>query len=276
MTTWSKHLRPRRNLPKQRSRIVWLSVLVAVVAALSGSVDLGAQDWRDAQSQRKFDKRLRERLAMPAQSAEDHERVIIRLRPGAKSAMLSVLQSQGAAVAVDHSIIEAVTVDLSTAQLRTLAQSDVVETISTDADVKADGIADGVSGEPNYQDYSLVRTLGLPDRVTWYGYSGRNVTVAVVDSGLVVDDSTRIKTTRDFTTGDPLPWPKTASDGYGHGTHIAGLIGENGSGNRGLAPDVNYVSLQVLDSQGVGRTSDVIKSIEWAVANRWKYDIDVL
>jgi len=109
--------------------------------------------------------------------------------------------------------------------------------------------------------------------------TGSGVTVAVVDSGLFEDGggTTRIKTTRDFTSGSANPPHSTApSDGYGHGTHVGNLIGGNKSEVLGVAPGVQFVSLKALNSLGVGSTSHVINAIQWAIANRVAYGIDVL
>ena len=65
-------------------------------------------------------------------------------------------------------------------------------------------------------------------------------------------------------------------DGYGHGTHVAGLIGANQAEVKGVAPGVSYVSLRVLDNYGVGLTSNVIAALQWAVANKATYGIDVI
>jgi serine protease AprX len=108
--------------------------------------------------------------------------------------------------------------------------------------------------------------------------TGAGVTVAVVDSGLFEDGggSSRIKTTRDFTTGALDPPHVAPIDAYGHGTHIAGLIGGNKTEVEGVAPEVTFVSLRVLDEQGHGSTSHVINAIQWAVQHKAAYGIDVL
>ena len=109
--------------------------------------------------------------------------------------------------------------------------------------------------------------------------TGNGVTVAVIDSGLFEDGggTTRIRTTRDFTTGlvNP-PHQTTPVDGYGHGTHVAGLIGGNKAEVLGVAPGVQFVSLKALNNLGVGSTSHVINAVQWAIANKATYGIDVL
>ena len=63
----------------------------------------------------------------------------------------------------------------------------------------------------------------------------------------------RIKTTRDFTTGSANPPAISPLDGYGHGTHVAGLIGGDKAEAKGVAPGVSYVSLRVLDNSASAR-----------------------
>jgi subtilisin len=56
-------------------------------------------------------------------------------------------------------------------------------------------------------------------------------------------------------------------DDNGHGTHVAGIIGaaRNGFGVAGVAPDAELFAVKVLDAQGTGRLSTVIKGLDWAV-----------
>jgi serine protease AprX len=114
--------------------------------------------------------------------------------------------------------------------------------------------------------------------VTTTSLTGAGVTVAVLDSGIVPHgNAARIKTTRDFTDGSLNPPAATVHvDGYGHGTHVAGLIGDERADAEGVAPGVSYVDLRVLKNDGSGSTSHVINALGWAVANRATYGIDVI
>ncbi len=116
-----------------------------------------------------------------------------------------------------------------------------------------------------------------------YGYTGSGVTVALIDSGMGShsDLNGRVVYSQDFTGSG------TTDDQYGHGTHVAGIIG--GSGYRsgsgcgtcfltymGIAPQVKFVNLKVLDKNGVGSDSNVIAAIQKAISLKSTYNIRVI
>jgi serine protease AprX len=111
--------------------------------------------------------------------------------------------------------------------------------------------------------------------------NGQGVGVAVVDSGIAAHDALarRVVASVSFVTGD-----LSTADGYGHGTHVAGIIaGAAGPAalvtaayTGGIAPGVSLVNVRVLNNEGVGYTSDVINGIEWVIANQAKYNIRVI
>ena len=71
-------------------------------------------------------------------------------------------------------------------------------------------------------------------------------------------------------------------DLYGHGTHVAGIIGGNGYllwrayHCRGVAPGVNLIDLRALDANGSGSDSTVIAAIQQAIALQNTYNIRVI
>ena len=103
--------------------------------------------------------------------------------------------------------------------------------------------------------------------------AGGPVGVAIIDSGIdpSPDFDGRITHFYDFTGGRIRE--TTPSDAYGHGTHVAGLVG---STFVGVNPNVTLIGLRVLDGQGRGRTSDVLRAIEFATANKDALGIRVL
>ena len=108
---------------------------------------------------------------------------------------------------------------------------------------------------------------------------GGGIGVAVVDSGIAPHAALAGKVVKSvsFVTGDPA-----TSDGFGHGTHIAGIIAGDAPGTgtalykTGVAPGAHLVSVRVLGNDGVGYTSDVIAGLQWVVANRQLYNVRVV
>ena len=117
-----------------------------------------------------------------------------------------------------------------------------------------------------------------------YGLDGSGIGIAVIDSGVAAhrdlnDSSTglsRVVYSQNFLTD------RTTSDLYGHGTHVAGILGGNGASStgygysetiKGIAPKVSIISLRVLDKDGVGSDSAVIAAIGRAIQLKSKYNI---
>ena len=88
------------------------------------------------------------------------------------------------------------------------------------------------------------------------GYIGSGVGVAVMDTGIIKhkDFDHRILVFRDFCEQKQYPY-----DDNGHGTHVSGIIGGNGSASRGryrgIAPGCNLIVLKALDRYGYERGS---------------------
>lgn len=103
------------------------------------------------------------------------------------------------------------------------------------------------------------------------GITGKNITVAVMDSGFASHPDIshdRIIAFRDFISGHNTPY-----DDYSHGTHVAGIIG----GTRtGIAPECNFVCLKVLDRTGNGSTDIFIEGIKWILAHQRDYQIHIV
>src|SRR4051794_5659947 len=98
--------------------------------------------------------------------------------------------------------------------------------------------------------------------------------IAFVDSGIDAsrdDFGDRVLAQVDLTT---LPG-NSAGDGRGHGTLVAGIAAGSAEGRAGAAPTAGIVSLDVMDDQGMARTSDVVAAAQWILKNRKQYDIRV-
>ncbi len=120
-----------------------------------------------------------------------------------------------------------------------------------------------------------------------YGLDGTGIGVAVIDSGVAdhVDfhnaTGTRVVHSESFVAGNT-----STVDAYGHGTHVSGIIGGNGTASGsgsgyaqpivGMAPNVNIINLRVLDQNGAGTDSQVIAAIQRAIALKTQYNIRVI
>jgi serine protease AprX len=119
------------------------------------------------------------------------------------------------------------------------------------------------------------------------GLDGTGIGVAIIDSGVYAHDDfstksgtgSRIVYSQSFVTG------LDASDQYGHGTHVAGIVGSNGKDStgpgfthtfRGVAPNVNLINLRVLDANGAGTDSGVIAAIDQAITLQATYNIRII
>jgi serine protease len=103
------------------------------------------------------------------------------------------------------------------------------------------------------------------------------VTVAVLDTGIAYrDQGSKFVRSPDFAAGqfvkgyDFIDDDRVPLDENGHGTHVAGTIGEktdNAVGVTGLAYRAKLMPVRVLDKHGRGQASDIAKGIRFAVAH---------
>jgi serine protease AprX len=127
------------------------------------------------------------------------------------------------------------------------------------------------------------------DKLWQRGITGRGIGVAVIDTGIAGD----MPDFRDASGASRIvanvvtsPGATTAGDGFGHGTHVAGIIAGN-SLNRaagdpyygryiGVAPDANLVAIKASDDAGNSTILDVINGIAFVVEHRRDFNIRVL
>ena len=126
------------------------------------------------------------------------------------------------------------------------------------------------------------REVNAPDAWAQYGVTGRGVGVAVVDSGIYAhpDLAGRVVAAIDFTTANPTVSTSPLGDPGGHGTHVAGLVGGDGSASggafAGVAPGANLIDVRVIDGNGSSSVSTVLAGLQWVLANRATYNIRVV
>ena len=96
-------------------------------------------------------------------------------------------------------------------------------------------------------------------------YDGTGVRVAVVDTGIFNHSDYDVILSRNFVSGES---PTNIADTYGHGTHVAGIIGGDGLASsgiyRGVAPGVSLINARAGNYSGL-EEGDIINAIEWCV-----------
>jgi len=205
--------------------------------------------------------------------------VIVQHRQMPSAAHLRSMQGRGAAIKSQFHTIHAVTMRVPASMLAELAQDPNVTYITPDRTQK-------MAANPVTEEYATAVEADVA--ASQYAFNGAGVGVAVIDSGIAVHPDltnangvSRVVYSQSFVAGDT-----TTSDKFGHGTHVAGLIGGNGSSSGtangyaatypGVAPNVNFINLRVLDQNGSGTDSGVIAAIEEAITLQSTYNIRVI
>ncbi|MDJ0748154.1 MAG: S8 family serine peptidase [Woeseiaceae bacterium] len=125
-----------------------------------------------------------------------------------------------------------------------------------------------------------------------FGYTGNGVGIAVLDTGVSRHADLGDNVLQYSFLNGAYPVPDIANgevvhpnvngrdDKFGHGTHVAGLIGGSGdySSNdyKGMAPGATILSLQVLDGDGNGSMSDVMAALDWLMTYGEYFNVRVV
>ncbi len=174
-------------------------------------------------------------------------------------------------------LINAYVAEVPNEALTALAADAAVESLHLDRAV-APLLTNGQGGSPS----AASRLAGTP------GFDGTGVGVAVIDSGITgwhddlarVDNGHALAGQRIVGFADFTATTTGVGDGYGHGTHVAGIVagsGYDGDGEyAGVAPGSHLLVLKVLDSEGHGYVSDVIRALDFAIATRTRFNLRVV
>ncbi|MFJ1810618.1 MULTISPECIES: S8 family peptidase [unclassified Streptomyces] len=158
------------------------------------------------------------------------------------------------------SALNGYTATLSAAEARRLAGDPAVATVEQDQTVHVTDTTQ--SGAPWGLDRVDQTSLPLSGTYTYPDTAGSGVTAYVIDTGVRITHSQisgRASYGYDAVDGDT-----TASDGNGHGTHVATTIAGS---TYGVAKKAKIVAVRVLDNAGSGTTAGVIAGIDWVTNN---------
>jgi serine protease AprX len=189
-------------------------------------------------------------------------------------------------VTYEYETISAVAAEMSVGQIKALAKRTDTVQIQLDAPMTSHmDTARASSGvDASRTDFGVDgnnQTGACPDARS---YCADDVTVAIIDTGIhaahadlnggkVIGFANCLNTT---TCSEVAPF-----DDNGHGTHVASMVAGEGDGSTsralaGVAPGAALVGVKVLGSSGSGSTSGVDAGVEWVIANKTRFGIEVL
>ena len=192
---------------------------------------------------------------------------------------LKTRQSGGATVHWQLPSITAVTMTVPAGMLAILEKEPNVVYISPDRPLK-------MTASPSTEEFATAVEADVA--ASQYGLDGTGIGVAIIDSGIAAhaDLNNASGTSRVVYSQSFVPLDSTTSDKFGHGTHVAGLVGGSGASSgtangysakyAGMASNVNLINLRVLDANGCGTDSQVIAAIQEAITLQSKYNIRVI
>jgi serine protease AprX len=223
-------------------------------------------------------------LADPAKIAQDVDQtnskptidVIVQFARPATSHEHAKVGRAGGLLKAELGLIRAAVYSMPAAALAGLADDPDVLYISPDREVRA------------ALEFAVPATGA--DVAFQSGWNGTGTAVAIIDSGILeakdlLNGNAKNSKSRVVYSESFVPKVSTTSDQYGHGTHVAGIVGGNGNASsgsayfktfRGIAPAANLVNLRVLDSKGVGSDSAVINAIQRAIQLKDQHNIRVI
>ena len=228
----------------------------------------------DARTTTKFSRDLQGQLG-----AGGMVTVIVQHRQMPTTAHFKGLQDRGAAIGSKFQAIRAVTMRVPVSMLAELANDPNVAYITPDRHQK-------MAANPVTEEFATAVQADVA--ASQYGFDGTGIGVAVIDSGIAdhpdlhgANGASRVVYSQSFVFLN-----SSTTDQFGHGTHVAGLVGGNGASSgsangyaatyAGMAPNVNLINLRVLDQNGFGTDSQVIAAIQQAINLKNTYNIRVI
>ncbi|ANU10085.1 alkaline serine protease [Planococcus antarcticus DSM 14505] len=185
-----------------------------------------------------------------AEAGDALDRVIISFK---EEIDYKLLKEMGADIHEEFDAISAVSVTLpDETTIQAASHDSSIEYIEENSVVRA-------AAQTTTWGYRTIKA----NTATSLGYTGKGVKIAIIDSGInskhpdlkVAGGVSKVANSSAFT------------DGNGHGTHVAGVIGaqNNSIGIVGVAPDSQLYSVKVLSANGIGTLEGVVAGIQWAI-----------
>lgn len=191
-------------------------------------------------------------------SADSRVTYIVMPKDGAASGVRSLMASLGEYPEAQLTLVDNLfIVDLLPVDAARLAQSDLVASIEQDTQVTTAGTqAPSPSWGLDRVDGTMDGAYRFPDQ------AGEGVIAYVFDTGVAADHPELVgRVSQGF---DAFGTNQANRDCHYHGTHVAGTIAGT---EFGVAKKASVVPLRVLDCNGSGSISGVMRAINWTIAN---------
>ncbi|MFF9115551.1 S8 family peptidase [Streptomyces massasporeus] len=235
--------------------------IVAAVAAVAAAAAIGSGTALPAQATPSAGRILQENSA---NAVENSYIVVLKESAGFRANSTKgedLLAKYGATVDWTYeSVLNGYAIRISASGARSLAEDPAVEFVEQDRMVHLEATQYNPPwGLDRIDQPRLPRDLmyRYPDT------AGKSATVYVIDTGVRITHTEfagRARHGYDFVDRDT-----NASDGNGHGTHVATTV----AGKKyGVAKQSKIVSVRVLDNNGAGTLSGVIAGVDWVTVRR--------
>ncbi|MBN2738736.1 MAG: peptidase S8 [Spirochaetales bacterium] len=148
-----------------------------------------------------------------------------------------------------------------TAAFARLEKSGIIQEVEPNYQVKA------YSSDPLFSRQWNLQALDIEN--VWKQATGKGVVVAVIDTG-VGNNLGDLSPSRLVKGWNFILDNGEFNDDHGHGSHVAGTIGQdtdNNIGVAGIAFDSKIMPLKVLSKEGYGQISDIAEAIVYAAEN---------
>jgi subtilisin family serine protease len=213
--------------------------------------------------------------------------VIVRELPSSGALAQHAVTGTGGTVQRSIGIIHGFTARIPASSIAALREQPGIYSVDRDLPVHLNSTSDGYNASTDAGSmHQTMKTIRASD--FWNaGFTGQGIGVALLDTGVVPVDgltSTNSDGSAKVTHGPDLSLDNNAPgmryiDGFGHGTHMAGIIAgkdtgvsaanyTNSSSFVGIAPDARLINVKVGASNGVVDVSQVLAGINWVAEHR--------
>ncbi|MBM3273251.1 hypothetical protein FJY94_08455, partial [Candidatus Kaiserbacteria bacterium] len=166
------------------------------------------------------------------------------------------------------------------------ASATIVTNTATSGEVTVETLTTAVVTESVAQ--STYANLGTATNIAAFhadprfsNIDGQGYSVVVIDTGIDLDHRYFGPDTNGDGVADRIVYQydfygsndTNASDGEGHGTHVAGIIGSSNASYPGIASNINIIALKVFSDSGHGDGNALKEAANWVVQNAAKYNV---